>query len=116
VIEGTTFRNNTASVFGSGMFSENEMLPTVRDSMFCANDGTADQISGPWIDEGNNSIEDSCPAPCPGDLDQNGEVGVDDLLSLLAAYEINGDGDCDDDGDTDVNDLLILIERWGQCG
>ncbi|MBG79784.1 MAG: hypothetical protein CMJ39_03615 [Phycisphaerae bacterium] len=115
VIEGTTFSNNTAAVFGSGMFSEDEMIPTVRDSIFCANEGTSEQISGPWTDDGNNSIESSCPEPCLGDFDQSGTVGVDDLLSLLAAYQVNGNGDCDDDGDTDVDDLLILIGRWGQC-
>ena len=55
------------------------------------------------------------PADCIGDLDGNGEVGVDDLLSLLAAYQTNADGDCDDDGDTDVDDLLVLIGGWGDC-
>ena len=52
---------------------------------------------------------------CPGDLDGNGEVGVDDLLALLAVYQTNGDGDCDGDGDTDVDDLLLLISAWGAC-
>ena len=52
---------------------------------------------------------------CPGDLDLDGEVGVNDLLALLAAYEQNDEGDCDGDGDTDVNDVLFLINVWGAC-
>ena len=55
------------------------------------------------------------PADCPGDLDGNGEVSVDDLLAILAAYQTNADGDCDGDGDTDVDDLLIVISAWGVC-
>ena len=52
---------------------------------------------------------------CIGDFDASGSVNVDDLLTLLAAYELNNGGDCDDDGDTDVDDLLILISAWGPC-
>ena len=55
------------------------------------------------------------PGDCPGDLDGDGEVGVDDLLAVLAAYQTNAGGDCDGDGDTDVDDLLLLIGAWGAC-
>ncbi|MDG1838533.1 MAG: hypothetical protein P8I91_07010 [Phycisphaerales bacterium] len=36
---------------------------------------------------------------------------MNELLSLLAAYQTHGGRDCD--GDTDVGDLLILIGAWG---
>ncbi len=115
VIQGTTLRNNTAIFFGSGMFSEDQMLPAVSDSVFCGNQGTSDQITGPWTDDGDNAIEDNCQTPCPGDLDGNGDVSVDDLLALLAVFELNADGDCDGDDDTDVDDLLLLIGNYGDC-
>ncbi len=52
---------------------------------------------------------------CLADLDSDGEVGVDDLLAVLAAFQQNNGGDCDGDGDTDVDDLLLLISTWGPC-
>jgi hypothetical protein len=51
----------------------------------------------------------------PGDIDGDGEVAVDDLLTLLGDW-----GDCPDcpadldgDGSVTVNDLLILLGNWG---
>ncbi|MHC4415964.1 MAG: S8 family serine peptidase [Planctomycetota bacterium] len=57
----------------------------------------------------------------PGDLNLDGQVGIPDLLELLAAW-----GPCDDDDDGDecwadldgdgtvgVPDLLILVRDWG---
>jgi predicted outer membrane repeat protein len=115
VIQGTTFMNNSAVVFGSAMASEDDMLPAVSGSIFCANQGTSEQISGPWIDDGGNVVSDDCSSECSADLDANGSVDVDDILTLLAAYEMNSNGDCDGDGDTDVDDLLLLISTWGPC-
>ncbi len=53
--------------------------------------------------------------PCPGDLNGNNTVNVNDLLQLIKFYETGDGGDCDGDGDTDVNDVLLLIENWGEC-
>ena len=55
----------------------------------------------------------------PGDVNEDGHVGLADLLMLLAAW-----GDCpdppadcpadvDDDGDVDFADLLVLLANWG---
>lgn len=52
--------------------------------------------------------------PCSGDLDGDGTVGVDDLLSLIAVWG-TPDGDIDGDGTTGVDDLLLLISLWGDC-
>ena len=52
--------------------------------------------------------------PCPADLDGSGDVAVDDLLLLIAAWGTAG-GDITGDGNTDVDDLLVLLAAWGPC-
>jgi hypothetical protein len=56
------------------------------------------------------------PAPIivPGDIDEDGDVDVTDLLELLAAW-----GSCpgcpedlDDNGNVNVSDLLMLLANW----
>ena len=54
---------------------------------------------------------------CVGDLDFNGEVAVQDLLALIAAWGNTEDTpeDLNDDGIVNVLDMLILIGAWGSC-
>lgn len=57
---------------------------------------------------------------CFGDVDNDGEVGLSDLATLLAHYgEAAGmtyaDGDLDGDGDVDLSDLASLLAEYG-CG
>jgi hypothetical protein len=87
-------------------------LPNHRLRWFC---GLCRHDQGGWEDLGGNTVADECSTDCTGDLDGNGEVGVDDLLAVIATYQQNDDGDCDGDGDTDVDDLLLLIAAWGTC-
>ena len=55
--------------------------------------------------------------PCPSDIDGNGTVGVDDLLSLISSWgPCSGcDADIDGSGTVGVDDLLALISAWGPC-
>ena len=58
--------------------------------------------------------------PNPVDLDGDGNIGVVDLLMLLAAWgPCPPKGDCpadfDDSRDVGVKDLLILLGVWGPC-
>ncbi len=54
--------------------------------------------------------------PCPGDVDGNGSVGVNDILEVVAMWgEAGGTGDVDESGTVDVADILILIDAWGPC-
>lgn len=72
-------------------------------------------------DETANAIEvDATDAilleACPGDLDGSGTVGVDDLLSVIAAWNSEDEtGDADGSGYVDVADLLVVISGWGTC-
>ena len=61
-----------------------------------------------------------CAPPCPADLDNTGDVGVKDLLTLLGAWgPCPKKGDCladfDNTGDVGVKDLLFLLGAWGPC-
>ncbi len=60
---------------------------------------------------------DSQPPPCPWDLDGDTDVGVRDLLILLAAWGPNPGHPADFDGNDDVgvSDLLALLAHWGPC-
>ncbi len=56
------------------------------------------------------------PCGCQGDFDGDGEVDVNDLLTVLNGWGGNdGIGDANGDGTTDVDDLLLVISVWGAC-
>jgi hypothetical protein len=54
-------------------------------------------------------------APCTGDVDGNGDVGVDDLLVLIGQWGGPGSGDLDGSKVVGVDDLLLLLNAWGSC-
>ena len=52
----------------------------------------------------------------PGDLDEDGDVDINDLMSLIAAFGSTCSScpeDLDGDGDVDINDLMILLGNFG---
>ncbi|MDY7107762.1 MAG: hypothetical protein SYC29_03915 [Planctomycetota bacterium] len=64
-----------------------------------------------WLAPYEITIE---PPPCPGDLDEDGDVDTADLLHLIACWGTPG-GDLDDDATTGTADLLLLLAAWGEC-
>ena len=63
---------------------------------------------------------DSVINTCLGDLDEDGVVGVADILWLIGEWGICDDpesctADLDDDGVVGVGDILVLIALWGDC-
>ncbi len=67
---------------------------------------------------GTGMLTISCPVvePCPWDCaaPNDGVVGINDFLSLLADW--GGAGDCDfDGGGVGINDFLELLANWGAC-
>jgi hypothetical protein len=54
--------------------------------------------------------------PCPGDVNGDATVDVDDLFEIIQHWGSNG-GPCDvnDDGVVDVNDLFVVLNGWGPC-
>ncbi|MCH2132201.1 MAG: M6 family metalloprotease domain-containing protein [Phycisphaerales bacterium] len=67
-------------------------------------------------DENGNGIPDECE--CPGDVDGNGVVNVDDMLKIIGNWGCQDscpNSDVNDDGVTDINDLLLVFDSWGTC-
>ena len=55
-----------------------------------------------------------CGDECVGDLDGSGDVGADDLLTVIGGWGTPS-GDVNGDGTTNADDLLLLIGNWGPC-
>ena len=66
-------------------------------------------------DDNGNGIPDECE--CIGDIDDDGVVGVSDLLALLASWGSCPGCNADLDGDdvVGVTDMLGLLAAWGPC-
>lgn len=73
---------------------------------------TCEIASGEVEDVNSNGVPDSCE--CIGDLDGDGLVGVDDILTIISSWGGPG-GDADGDGVTGTDDLLIVLSMWGSC-
>ena len=52
---------------------------------------------------------------CIGDLNDDKNVGMPDLLDLLAAWNPTPNSDLNEDGVVDNKDLKILVDAWGKC-
>lgn len=53
---------------------------------------------------------------CAGDLNGDGEVGVDDVLAVIGAFGTSDPaGDADGSGLVDVNDVLLVVGAFGPC-
>jgi hypothetical protein len=62
---------------------------TLTATGFCGN--TPDEVSGSYTDGGGNSLlycppQIPVPDTCPADIDNDGTVGINDFLDVLAAW------------------------------
>ncbi len=109
-ITDCTISDNTATYDGGGIYCYSN--PTLTDTVVCGN--APDQIYGGWTDGGGNTVEDECP-DCP-DVDGDGMVGVNDLLTVVAAWGSDDpDADVDGDGTVGTGDLVVVTGAWGPC-
>ena len=76
--------------------------------------GSGEEGTGQLVIDGPG--EPCSTPPCPGDIDQDGSVGVSDLLTVVAMWgESGGIGDVDGNGTVGVGDVLAIVEVWGEC-
>ena len=74
-------------------------------------DNTPDEIIGPFVDNGNNTL-----CVCPPDINGNGTVDVNDILVIVAQWGTSGpQADVNQDGIVDITDLLITLDEFGSC-
>ncbi|MCH2132991.1 MAG: aryl-sulfate sulfotransferase [Phycisphaerales bacterium] len=60
------------------------------------------------------SILDPVDEFCPGDVNDDDVVDVNDILAVVGAYgSTDGTGDADNDGDCDSSDVLAVLAAWG---
>jgi parallel beta-helix repeat protein len=59
----------------------------------CTNDGCVVSeeencitFLGSWLGEGTTCVENPCPTECPGDMNSDGQVNVNDLMILIAYW------------------------------
>ncbi|MCH8151181.1 MAG: PKD domain-containing protein [Planctomycetes bacterium] len=105
------------AMFGEGHHTYGS-VSVFRGLSDCNDTGTldiCDIAEGTSKDANANGIPDECE--CPADLDDNGSVGILDLLTLLAAWGSDpaGPPDFDGDGNVGILDLLTLLANWGPC-
>ena len=60
-------------------------------------------------------VVDADTAACPGDTNNDGMVGAEDLLMVLGDWGGTGPGDVNDDGLINVEDVLLVVSTWGAC-
>ena len=111
-------QNLGAGVFGPPMVMGAGIRPGAITAADLDGDGD-DDLAVANRDSNNVSvlINQTCKPsrPCPADLDNDGAVGVLDLLTLLASWgEVGVPGDFDGDG-VGILDLLTLLANWGLC-
>jgi parallel beta-helix repeat protein len=117
VITDCTITNNTASMQGGGVSSDTGMPgsnATISSTTVCGN--SPNQISGPYSDEGGNSIDAVCEVPCDADTSGDDLVDGTDLIMIISLWGLEiPSADIDGDGFVGIGDLLILLESWGPC-
>ena len=61
-------------------------------------------------------ILDPKEEPCQGDANDDGDVNVTDLLTVISEWgQTNSPADLNDDDIVNVTDLLMVVGNWGPC-
>ncbi len=109
-IANCTFSNNSADI-GGDIYVFYDVDVTIDNCDFCGNGNNS--IHGPYSGSGNTFLNE-CPQACP-DTNDDGHVGIADLLLVLENWMGSTDGDVDDNGLVELEDLVLVLENWGPC-
>ena len=104
---------NPRSLTATGVDRDGNLVPLDLDG-----DGDADVATGNRASSDVSVLLNETTPFCFGDLNEDGSVGVPDLLILLGFWGPCSPvclGDLDGDDNVGVKDLLILLANWGPC-
>jgi hypothetical protein len=78
---------------------------------------TQDNTGGNYDDTNDLPCVIVAPTMCEEDVDNDGTVGVTDLLLLIDAWGslLDSPSDINSDGMVNVADLLLVVDAWGSC-
>lgn len=115
-ISQSAFQDNygyTGAGILAGFLSESNPVP-VSETLFCGNFFHDYAYKG-IVDDGTNTFTQSCW--CSTDIDNDGAVGINDLLLLLGEWDnvYYPDLDANNDQVFDVNDILAVVNDWGRA-
>ena len=75
-----------------------------------------DNTGGDYDDTNDLPFSIVAPAACVGDINDDGDVGVTDLLAVIDAWgQQKSDADVNGDGIVNVSDVLAIVGNWGLC-
>lgn len=105
------------------IFSDSN-LQRSHDFLLDTREMSLDELEGNDLQEQDSSSSDHLlfcvdfRQVCRADLDNNGDVGFDDLIALLTFWgpcQSECSGDLNNDGTIGFADLVELISSWGSC-
>ena len=107
----------TGDEVSGGWFNPSFQLTDVPNGTVVLRFTVADAGAGSVIEAALDGVKIEKPncedgPDCPGDLDGNGIVDVNDVLALISAWG-GPDGDVNGDGTTNVDDVLIVLSVFG---
>ena len=116
-VDACHFHDNTADDDGEAInLAGSSITLTISDTLMCDH-AFQNEINGSYTDVGGNDLGGWC---CPGDIDANESVDVQDLSTLLAAWGSTTDGNSPNDVDRDqsvmILDVIDMFRHWGPCG
>jgi len=90
-------------------------LPVVAGNSYLIQVGSSASELGGCV-AGDGVLGITIETSCLGDIDGDGSVGIDDILTLISDWGTSASrSDLDESGTVDVGDLLILIDMFGDC-
>jgi hypothetical protein len=100
----------------SGYSSETSFNATAGQQYLIRVGGWSDSSEGTGMLLVDGPGDCDAPSDCTGDLDDDGMVGVSDLLAVVDAWgQSGGDADIDGNGTVGIGDLLAIVDAWGDC-
>ena len=75
-----------------------------------------DNPSGDYDDTNDLPFSIVAPAACEGDINEDSDVNVTDLLAVINAWgQQKSPADVNGDGIVNVSDVLAIVANWGPC-